>query len=263
MNRVSTVVFAVVISFVLAGCQSTGLTKKNIGAVTGGVLGGLAGHTLGGKNKKLFAIGGAVAGVWLGSQIGKHLEEKDQQEMAESSQKAIMTGEKQTWSNSETNVSGSAEVIEEKDETVDVAIKVQKDRVEIVPPLDMIGEPYTVSKTSNVRGGPGKDYKVLEVISKDTTVDVIGKVQDQPWMLVGFNNTGSGFIHSSLVQPVPVEQRKTEIEPVETQTSETVEQTVAVKRTCKTIKQVIILEDGSEKVEEITACQGPNGWETI
>ncbi len=139
----------------------------------------------------------------------------------------------------------------------------RKIELEKAPPLDMIGEPYTITKTSNVRGGPGTDYKVLEVISKDTTVDVIGKVQDQPWMLVGFNNTGSGFVHTSLVQPVPVEQRKTETEPVEDQTSETVEQTVAVNRACKTVKQVIILEDGSEEVEEITACQGPNGWETI
>ncbi len=96
------IVFTLILGVVSSGCQSTGLTKKNIGAVTGGVLGGLAGHTIGdGKNKKFLAIGGTVAGAWLGSRIGKYLDEKDQQKMAESFQKSIITGEKQTrWMSS-------------------------------------------------------------------------------------------------------------------------------------------------------------------
>ncbi|MBW2737832.1 MAG: glycine zipper 2TM domain-containing protein [Deltaproteobacteria bacterium] len=261
MYRISIVVFIVVASLILWGCQhGTGLKNKSIGAIAGAVVGGVAGHKIAdGKNEKLWTVGGA----WLGSQIGQYLDEKDRQKMTESSQKAMITGEKQTWSNPETKVSGSAEVVSEKSETVEVTVPVLKGRVKQVPPLDMIGQPYQVTKTSNVRGGPGKDYEILETIAQGTTVDVIGKVQGKSWMMIGFNNTGSGFMHSSLLKTVPVEQRKAQISAPEVKAAEIDKKTINAKRTCRTVKQVITLEDGSEKVENITACQGPNGWETI
>lgn len=37
----------------------------------------------------------------------------------------------------------------------------------------------------------------------------------------------------------------------------------APARTCKTVKQTITLKDGSTFDEDVTACKGPNGWETV
>lgn len=265
MYKALTVVFALITSMVLSGCRyGGGLTNKSMGAIAGAVVGGVTAHELAdGKNEKLWAVGGAVAGAWIGSRVGQYLDEKDQQKMAESSQKAIITGEKQTWSNSETKVSGSAEVVCEKNETVKLNVPVLKGRVKQVPPLDMIGQPYQVTSASNVRGGPGTEYEILETVARGTTVDVIGKVQGKSWMMIGFNNIGSGFMPSDQLKTIPVEQRKAQTSTPEVKAAEINEKTVTAKRTCRTVKQVITLEDGSEKVEEITACQGPNGWETI
>lgn len=261
MYKVSIVVLVIMTGIALSGCQHA---KKQLGAIVGGTLGGIvANKTADGKNKKLWTVGGVVAGAWIGSKIGQYLDEKDQQAMAVSTQKAIVTGEKQTWSNPETNRSGSAEIVSENQETVEMAVPVLKDRVKTVPPMDMIGASYQVNKTSNVRSGPGTDYKVLETMSSGTTVDVIGKVQDRPWMMVGFNNTGRGFMHSSRLQQLSVAQQKIKNKTTETPAAEIVEKKITSRRTCRTVKQIITLENGSEKVEEITACQGPNGWKTI
>lgn len=35
------------------------------------------------------------------------------------------------------------------------------------------------------------------------------------------------------------------------------------ERPCRTIKQTIALKDGTSREEEVTACKGPNGWETV
>lgn len=40
-------------------------------------------------------------------------------------------------------------------------------------------------------------------------------------------------------------------------------QTVTENRVCRKTKQTVTLKDGKEEVEEVTACQGPNGWEVV
>ncbi len=263
MNKKAIVLFAI-ISLILVGCQhGSGLSSKKLGAIAGGAAGAITGYFASDENKELYALGGAVAGAWLGGKIGQYLEEKDQQKMTETSQKAMITGEKHTWSNSENKVSGSAEVVDETTETAEVEVTVLKDRVQTVPPLDMIGEPYAVSSNLKVRGGPGTDYKVVDRLAKGMTVDIIGKVQGKQWLMTGSNQTGTGFVHMNYVQKVPVDQREASHAMAVAPAEKTEVQTVAAKRTCRTVKQIIITEDGSEREEEITACQGPNGWEPI
>lgn len=38
---------------------------------------------------------------------------------------------------------------------------------------------------------------------------------------------------------------------------------VSQSRPCRTVEQTITLKDGSKRKEEVTACEGPNGWEAI
>lgn len=56
---------------------------------------------------------------------------------------------------------------------------------------------------------------------------------------------------------------RNQLEKIAVQSGEVQEQSVSANRTCRTIKQVITLSDGTTKEEQITACKGPNGWETI
>ena len=257
----STISLVVIVTFVVVGCKHLdSLTNSQIGTVAGGTTGAIVGNVLGKNNKTASTLLGAVAGGWLGNKLGKYLDEKDQQEMSQSTQKAVMTGQTQTWKNDENNTSGSAEVVSEKTETTEVTVPVLKDRVKTVPPLDMIGEPYVASSASNVRGGPGTDYKPVDKLKAGDQVDVIGKVQGKPWMMVGSQQVGSGFVAARLLKKVPVDDRKPveEQEPVPAEDIE--KKTVVAKTTCRTVKQKITLADGTEEEQEIMSCQGPDGW---
>ena len=247
----------------LFGCQHIDLSKTSAGTGVGAVIGALGGKVLGNGKDEAVLIG-AVAGGWIGHQIGKYLNEQDRQRLAQSSQDAIRTGKTQIWSNPETNNSGQVEVVDERQEETNVKVRVLKDRVEEVPPLEMVGQMHRLTSNANLRGGPSNNYKVLTVLSSGTVVDAIGKVQDKPWMMVGQNQVGNGFIHVSLMTPALDDASPSEelLQQGDGQ-GEIAEESVVVNRTCRTVRQIVTLADGTVQEEEITACQGPNGWETI
>ena len=254
---------AIILIVTVFGCQHSNLSKSSVGTGVGAVLGGIGGKILGdGKNE--VALIGAVASGWIGNRIGQYLDDQDKQKLSQSSQEAITTGETQTWKNPETKNSGQVAVVDERKEETDIKVRVLKDRVEKVPPLEMVGQRYILTSDSNLRGGPSKDYKVLTVLESGTVVDTIGKVQDKPWMMIGQNQVGNGFIHTSLIEEAPTDAEPSEelVQQGESQ-GEIAEESVSVSRTCRTVRQTVTLEDGTTQEEEITACQGPNGWETI
>ena len=49
----------------------------------------------------------------------------------------------------------------------------------------------------------------------------------------------------------------------QTSTSSTYPGTAPAARLCRTIRQTIVLADGTEQEEMITSCQGSNGWEVV
>ncbi len=263
MKKVHFVITCVLVASLL-GCKQTGLTKTQMGTGGGALFGALGGKIFGkGKNEALYIAGGALAGGWIGHKIGQYLDEQDKQKLAQSSHDAIETGETQTWSNPETKNSGQVAVVDDRQEEANVKVRVLKDRVEEVPPLDMVGQRYSLTSNANLRGGPSNNYKVLTTLKKGVVVDAIGKVQGKSWMMVGQNQVGNGFIHSSLMAPAPEDAALTDTAQQETPAGEIAEESVVVNRTCRTVRQTVTLADGTVQEEEITACKGPNGWETI
>lgn len=64
----------------LAGCS--GMTKQDIGVVTGGALGGALGSQFGsGSGKILAVVGGTILGAVLGGAIGHSMDKVDQMQM--------------------------------------------------------------------------------------------------------------------------------------------------------------------------------------
>lgn len=248
----------------LGSCQDGQLDSKGISTAVGGVLGavggGALGNALGGKSATIVAaIGGAAAGAWIGNQIGQYLDERDRQELSRSTQVSAVTGTPQTWRNPDTGATGATKVTETHTSPATVAVPVLKDRVEQVPPLELIGAPYRAKRSATVRGGPGTDYKALQSLEAGQTVDVVGKVQASNWYMIGEGGAASGFVATSLLQPLPPEaQPPAEAAPAPAVATETVQ--VATKRTCRTIEQTVTTPEGP-KSESVTACQGPNGWE--
>jgi uncharacterized protein YgiM (DUF1202 family) len=111
-----------------------------------------------------------------------------------------------------------------------------------------------------VRGGPGTDYKRVGSLASRETVDVIGKVEGKSWYMIQQDGVGSGFVSSSALNRTSTAMASTS--PAASVPTDQVEtKTVTAAQECRTVNQTIILADGSEKTEDVTACRGPNGWE--
>jgi surface antigen len=83
----------------LSGCKN----NQDTGALTGAVVGGILGSTLGKGEGKVLATGiGAMAGMFLGSEIGKKLDEHDKLMMQNAQLKSLetsKTGHTTSWNN--------------------------------------------------------------------------------------------------------------------------------------------------------------------
>jgi uncharacterized protein YgiM (DUF1202 family) len=183
------------------------------------------------------------------------LSDEDQAGLATSTQQAIATGEDGNFqgSGSKANIT----VKKESTKTKKNKVPVLKDKVQEMPPLELIGAQYQATSGTNVRGGPGTDYKVVGKLSAADTVDVIGKVEDKTWLLIGQGGVATGFVFESLLKPTGQmggSQPAPEGEVAEIQT--------ATEVTCRTIEQEVTLDDGTTHNEQIKACQNPDGsWE--
>lgn len=198
--------------------------------------------------------GGAIAG-----QLSAYLQRRDQQNAEEAFEESVQTGENRTWSNKETGVSGQT-TVQASSRQQRVSVPVLKNRVKEVPPLDLIGEPYEAIEAVNVRGGPSTDYVVDDKLATGEVVVVAGKVQQKDWYMISQNGAGSGFVHAEFLRPA---SKDSAVTAKAAPAGEVVEASIETKRKCRTVTQTITLEDGSKRQEEITACKGPNGWETV
>jgi surface antigen len=106
--------FVLALVILLPACQSTETRRAGglIGSIAGSIGGSYLGSYLGGTAGPLVgAIAGGVGGYYLGSNVGGYLGKDDKQKMAEASQRAYETEEPQTFSNPNSGVSGTAEVV--------------------------------------------------------------------------------------------------------------------------------------------------------
>ncbi|MEM7569446.1 MAG: SH3 domain-containing protein [Pseudomonadota bacterium] len=171
----------------------------------------------------------------------------------------IFTGQPKSWNNSETGTSGESKVVKEKTKTKKKKVAVLKDKVDTVPELDLVGENYRASSSTNVRSGPGTDYKIVGSLQNGDVVNVVGKVTDQDWYLVSQGGVATGYVFANLLTNAANQDATI----VGTPEGEVAEVKTKAKQTCKTIEQTVTTEDGTSKTKKIKACQTPNGWEIV
>ncbi|MHC8509352.1 MAG: RT0821/Lpp0805 family surface protein [Rhodospirillales bacterium] len=86
--------------------------NETIGALLGAGLGGFLGAQFGGGKGKIIAASvGVLAGAWLGSEIGKKLDDADRKSVAGLTQDALShnpTGAVSKWENPETQVAAAS-----------------------------------------------------------------------------------------------------------------------------------------------------------
>jgi len=199
----------------------------------------------------------ADIGCLVGGELMEILGEEDQEELAKSTEQAIATGESSTFEGANSGVQGTVKVTDTTTTQQQASIVVLKDKVQEMPPLELIGAEYAATAGTNVRGGPGTDYKVVGTLTAADTVQVIAKVEDQSWYLIGQGGVATGFVYQSLLAPTgQIGWGKPAPE------GEVAELEVSTQVTCRTIEQQVTLDDGSVHTEQITACQKPDGtWE--
>lgn len=237
------------------GC---GATKEQLGTLAGAGAGILISSQVGGKYKQAAMIGGAILGGLIGNRIGKYLDERDKQRMEEVTQQAIVTGKDQTWDNPENKTRGTAHVVSSQTKEAPIPVRVLKDKVTQVPPLDILGQTYRAVKNADLRGGPGTDYKVVGNLASGKAINVVGKVRASDWYLISEDGVGSGFVEIAALEPAPSEAPQSSGTKVAE--SDVSEKVVASNRVCRKVEQTVNLADGSSHSDTIDVCQGPNGW---
>ena len=107
----STIILALALGVILAGCESNPGPKQAVGAAVGAALGGFAGSHIGKDEGQLAATaGGALLGAWFGSEIGKSLDRADRLAQAQATQTALesnKSGQATTWKNPDTGHTGT------------------------------------------------------------------------------------------------------------------------------------------------------------
>ncbi|MEQ8813120.1 MAG: SH3 domain-containing protein [Thalassobaculum sp.] len=233
------------------------ITNEDIGRVLGGVGGALVGSQFGGGSGKLVAVAaGAIGGMFLGGVIGKQLDPSDRQGIAETRQQALDTGQPVTWNNPDSGVQSTARVVETSYRPVPAERSTDsEDLVWRVPPLQLIGGDYVATTTSNVRGGPGTEYGVMDQLKDGEPVYVVGKVVEADWMMVARNGIGRGFVHADLLRPADVATR------VDRPLSNA---NLAGVRECSILEQEVRLADGTSETKRARACRSADGsWELV
>lgn len=250
------VVLAGALALVLTSCQTT---EEKVGTGVGAVAGMAVGSLFGDGSGRIVAMAlGAAAGAWIGNQIGRQLAEADQQKLAEATQGAAVQGKSQSWSNPDTGVSGTARVVNTEVQERPQKVAYKKDRVDEMPPFEYVGETYKARSAVNVRGGPSTDYKVVSGLQGGQEIDVIGKVQNRDWYVIGNDGVADGFVSAKYLGPTG---QPAALSPKGATSADIETAQVAVGQRCRDVEQVVVLKSGKEIKETVRACQGPDGWE--
>ena len=251
---------------VLTGCNNANL-KENFGTGVGALVGAGLGNVLckNSDNRKLCtALGGALGAV-VGKRIGKRLDERDRQRHAQAMQEVLVAdqpGSSAQWQNPVNGTAGEVKVVQQRQTRQTASIPVLKDKVEQVPPIEIIGEVYTTRKNVNVRTGPGTDYKKAPPsLTPGEEFDVVGRVVAQPnWLMIAKDGLGSGYVHAGLVQPT----NKASVTTADSGRAGARQIPVETVNTCKVVVHTISYADGQQENETVEMCQRSDGsWDIV
>ena len=198
------------VALVFSGCATQNMgQKQKSGTAIGALAGGLVGSFFGGSDKgKIAAIAaGVIVGATLGNYIGSILDEQDQQAVMAESVRTLSQapdGHTNKWSNPESGA--SAAITTHKTEQVKRSVPIIKEKYVASPgELVLINTPYRTLKNSNVRTGPGTDYKVVNLLQKGELVTVVGQVKNRNWYMVGREGRSIGYVYTSLLAQTETE----------------------------------------------------------
>lgn len=164
----------------------------------------------------------------------------------------------QSWRGERSGNRGTVRVAETERRAGRVRVAAYKDRVERMPPLDLINDTFEAVSRVNVRSGPGTDYRVVDTLEPGERVQVIGKVQNAGWYVIARNGVASGFVAAAYLRPA-ADAAPATIASTPKPGAEVVE--VQAVQSCRIVEQVVKLADGRRIADKVKVCPGPNGWQ--
>ena len=221
------------------GCEASG-NKQTIGTVAGGALGAVLGNRIAGSGSRTLGtvIGGALGAVG-GSMLGCKLQKNDRDRAERAAQRAVQTGQGQTWKNEETGASGRVDVANAGGNALgDLKFA---DGVEPASGYTKVGDSFAATSSANIRSAPGTGATVLGKLAAGQRVWVPASVKGQPWMLISDGGVGQGYVSAPLLK------RATNV----------------AASNCKMVTQTVAVPGEAEQAETYHACKGKDGAWTM
>jgi surface antigen len=201
-------VSAALVFSMLTGCATNGGMgqKEQIGTGAGALLGGIAGAFIGSGGGKVVAVlAGAALGGLLGNRLGAMLDAEDQKELQTQAQHALLTQPDNATTNwSSQHSDATATVVPQNTRVEQRKIKIVRD-VQVASPgqLDSIGAQYVAKNKTSIHAAPTASGDVTGSVNKGSAIWVVGKVHDQPWLMVARGGKSIGYVAAGGLAPAP------------------------------------------------------------
>jgi len=223
------------------GCQASG-GKQEAGAAIGAVLGGVLGNQVAKNERGLGTVVGAALGAAAGSWIGCKMQSTDQARAQAAMKAALNDGQTQVWSNPQTGASGRVDVVSSSyGPPVAGASLYFAPGVQALATFETLPGQYLVNSTANLRGAPTTGSAVVGKLSAGETFDSMGRVPNQPWILVGRYGQAIGYVYEPLVRSAGTTQ---------------------VAASCRVVDQTINAPGYGASTERYNACKDASGqWQ--
>ena len=178
---------------------------------------------------------------------------------------AVYAGATSDWFDRQTNRRGRYRVLSTDRRDEPVNLRYDRNRVEEVPPLDLLGGDYIAPNSVNVRSGPSTRYAKVGKLRAGEIVNVVGKVKGRNWLLISRDGIGEGYVAARLLRPAPID-REPGPDPLDELTGpepDIAEHTLSDTTLCRTVENSVTDADGKTTVETFTACESPEGWTVV
>lgn len=220
------------------GCSADG-SKQQIGAVAGGVLGGFLGNRVAGRgNRTLGTILGGALGAAAGSALGCKLQKNDRDKAERAVEQAVLTGQDQSWSNTETGASGSVDVDSDL-VRAGLGDLTMAPGVEPASRFTTVGAAYVASGNINVRAAPNTRAAVVSRLATGQRVWIPAQVAGQPWYIVSDGGVAQGYVSAPLMRRAVANQ--------------------IAANNCRMVTQTVNVPGEGAQSEKLQACKGADG----
>jgi surface antigen len=181
----------------LFACDAPGSNAAG-GAVIGAIVGGLAGSQVAKNERTLGAVVGAGLGAVIGNSIGCRMNRQAQLNAQSAFERALETGQTQSWRDPETGAAGRIEVVGRGPRTGGWRYD---DGIAPAQRLVGYGGSYEAAGRVNVRAAPSAQAAVVDRLQPGERIASVGSTPGG-WLAVEEEGVVTGYVSAAAVRPL-------------------------------------------------------------